>query len=71
MKYSGTGPWYSETVGAPLSSLPDTDLTKTGNNFYGVKLYSQGRELAQSKVSSVAATVIRGKFYVVNTNLLT
>ena len=48
MKYIGTGPWYSETVG----TLPDTDLTKTGNNFYGVKLYSQGRELAQSKVSS-------------------
>ena len=54
-----------------VGTLPDTDLTKTGNNFYGVKLYSQGRELAQSKVSSVAATVIRGKFYVVNTNLLT
>ena len=53
-----------------VGTLPDTDLTKTGNNFYGVKLYSQGRELAQSKVIT-AATVIRGKFYLVNTNLLT
>ena len=53
-----------------VGTLPHTDLTKTGNNFYGVKLYSQGRELAQSKVIT-AATVIRGKFYLVNTNLLT